>query len=347
MSTVSKTLSGIVLLLIVAGVAWFVYAGMRGNTDDVSIRATVTNFGQQQQKVSLLSPDASQQIAKVYAPYVAQDLLTAWEKDPTTAPGRQTSSPWPDHIDISTATKAGGVYTVTGSVVLMTSDEVAHGGNAGTIPVTLTLEKQNSTWLITHYTQGEPQAAMPATGTTATPQQKTYTHQNPAFSFMYASAFTLTEGAPSGQDKTYWSELADPTMPGNTYVTLSLARSLQPNTNFSDARFTVGRSTDAQAIAKCLTVSNGNPAASSKITINGTPFTVTTTSDAGAGNVYSTTSYRTVRDGACYAIEYTVHTTNLANYPAGAVHAYDESALKGLLDGVVNSFAFGTATSAQ
>jgi hypothetical protein len=124
---------------------------------DQAVRDTVTGFGKQLQMVSLLAPDAGQTIQADYAPYVAPELLSVWTSDPAEAPGRTTSSPWPDHIDItSAALSADGSYAVAGNVIEMTSDEVEHGGNAGSYPVTMTLESRGGAWFITSFT-GYPQ----------------------------------------------------------------------------------------------------------------------------------------------------------------------------------------------
>jgi hypothetical protein len=64
-------------------------------------------------------------------------------------PGRYVSSPWPERIRILSVQRLdSGSYTVNGSQVMMTSDALAHGGNAGETPITLTLKKVNSIWLI-------------------------------------------------------------------------------------------------------------------------------------------------------------------------------------------------------
>ncbi|HEX7651642.1 MAG TPA: hypothetical protein VF439_02915 [Candidatus Paceibacterota bacterium] len=119
---------------------------------DQAVRDAVTGFGKELQMVSLLAPDAGQTIQTDYAPYVAPELLSVWVSDPAEAPGRTTSSPWPDHIDItSAALSADGSYAVAGNVIEMTSDEVEHGGSAGSYPVTMTLENRSGTWLITNF----------------------------------------------------------------------------------------------------------------------------------------------------------------------------------------------------
>lgn len=127
---------------------------------EADVRAAVTGFGAALQKVSVLSPTAADDMDAAYGPYVDAALLAQWKAAPSMAPGRQTSSPWPDHIDIDSVTKADdGTYDVTGSVVLMTSNEVEHGGNAGTVPVSMTLRWEGDSWKVFRYVEGAPAPA--------------------------------------------------------------------------------------------------------------------------------------------------------------------------------------------
>ncbi|HVX90579.1 MAG TPA: hypothetical protein VHC20_02995 [Candidatus Paceibacterota bacterium] len=119
----------------------------------------------------------------------------------------------------------------------------------------------------------------------------------------------------------------------------TLPKSFAPGTNFSDAKLTVGHSANATTVADCMKPDPSGGPASSLTTrvINGTTFTVFTSSDAGAGNLYDTTSYRTVHQNTCIAVEYTIHYTQIANYPPGAVTEFDEAAVKAELDAVVDT----------
>jgi hypothetical protein len=119
---------------------------------EAEISALVEGFGARLQQVSLLAPDASDQILAQYAEFVAPDLLQAWAADPETAPGRVTSSPWPDHIEISTLIPQGDGYLVDAVVVEMTSS-----AESGRYAVILTVEQVDGQWLITGYTQGDYQ----------------------------------------------------------------------------------------------------------------------------------------------------------------------------------------------
>ena len=63
--------------------------------EDAAVTAVVQEFGGRLKNVSLLAPDAAQQIEAQYGQFTAADLLAVWMADPLQAPGRLTSSPWP------------------------------------------------------------------------------------------------------------------------------------------------------------------------------------------------------------------------------------------------------------
>ncbi len=151
---------GIVVLAAVIGGILLMYGQSHSGTAEAAVHAQVTEFGSQLQKVSLLAPDAGDTIAQTYGPYVDAELLAQWQQDPASAPGRQVSSPWPDHIDITESEKNDdGTYAVSGTLVLMTSNETEHGGNAGTYPVTMTLREEDGAWKITSYAQSAEEAS--------------------------------------------------------------------------------------------------------------------------------------------------------------------------------------------
>lgn len=113
------------------------------------VRTTVAQFGNQLNTVSLLSPNAAGDIEKVYKPYVTEELLASWIVNPLSAPGRMTSSPWPDHIEADTVTmNEDGSYTVLGRIMLKTAT-----GDAGIIPITLTVTDVNGSFLISAFVQ--------------------------------------------------------------------------------------------------------------------------------------------------------------------------------------------------
>jgi membrane-bound inhibitor of C-type lysozyme len=158
-----------------------------------------------------------------------------------------------------------------------------------------------------------------ATTTTTT---KTFTDNGNTFSFAYSPDLNAS-GAGIGYTQEWMSNA---TTTGLVLAKLTLPKSFQPNTNFSEAKLTVGTSADPSAIASCLTDTTGTSVNKSTVIINGTTFTKFVGSDAGAGNLYQTTSY---------------HTTNIGNYsPDQGIKEYDSAKVNAVLDSVVQSFRF-------
>ncbi|NTV44700.1 MAG: lysozyme inhibitor [Candidatus Yonathbacteria bacterium] len=157
------------------------------------------------------------------------------------------------------------------------------------------------------------------------------------FAFTYPAVFTLS-GGELGYTETWRQQT---TTLGMVLAKVSVPRTFEPQTNFGEAIFTVGTSVDPDAVAKCLTDTGGAQTKKSQVMVGDTSFTVLAFSDAGAGNYYDTTSYRTVRDGQCYAIEYTIHTTAIANYPVDSgIKEFNRENVVSVLENMVKSFAF-------
>lgn len=157
--------------LLVLGGLVYSYIGTHPNgildgEHEGDVRTVVSGFGNQLNTVSLLSPTASSDIQTAYGSYVAPSLLAEWTADPSSAPGRTTSSPWPDHIEVTSVEKRDdGTYMARGSIVLLTST-----GNAGTIPVQLTVAATEGGYRIIAYHEGpEEQPAL------VTPENATMT----------------------------------------------------------------------------------------------------------------------------------------------------------------------------
>ncbi len=130
---------------------------------------------------------------------------------------------------------------------------------------------------------------------------------------------------------------------GIKYFELTVPRAFEPQTNFIDTKFTIGASSDKSAVAQCMNAdSSGGPAmATSTADVNGVQFTVFHSADAGAGNYYETTSYRTLHNSRCYALEYTVHSSQIANYPSSYnLRPFDEKKINSLMKNIIGTFKF-------
>ncbi|HUZ92422.1 MAG TPA: hypothetical protein VNG29_00285 [Candidatus Paceibacterota bacterium] len=161
------------------------------------------------------------------------------------------------------------------------------------------------------------------------------------FSIAYPIDFQTDENYTSAPS-TDWRLDAN-NAPGVKAFTLTIPKAFEPQTNFADATLTVGRSKNAVAVADCLTAdrSGGPGATSATATINGIQFSVFNFNGVGAGNYYETTSYRTMHAGECYAVEYTIHSAQIANYPAEYnLKPFDKAKLTDLLDRIAGTFTF-------
>ena len=124
------------------------------NSDDAAVRAFVQEFGARFKNVSLLADDAGTQIALQYGAYASPDLIAKWQQDTSSAPGRQTSSPWPDRIEVIAVTPAGDdTYQVEGTVIEVINTDLSNEP-AATYPVTLTVKRNAGTWIITACEKG-------------------------------------------------------------------------------------------------------------------------------------------------------------------------------------------------
>ncbi len=122
-------------------------------TESQAVRNVVLEFGKKLQLVSVLAPreDLVEAIETHYSPYVSPVLLEQWKAQTSGIPGRETSSPWPDRIEIdSLIPKTVDAYEIQGRIVEVAS---AAGGTAPVreIPVVIELEQSGGNWLITRF----------------------------------------------------------------------------------------------------------------------------------------------------------------------------------------------------
>jgi membrane-bound inhibitor of C-type lysozyme len=180
------------------------------------------------------------------------------------------------------------------------------------------------------------------TGTSGTTADgmKTFTDQGNTFSFSYPTGFVIAGGGIGYTED--WKKTTDGTL-GLILATINVPATFEPTTNFADAKLTIGTSSDPKAVKSCLVAVSGNGTVKSATTINGIKYEKIITSDAGAGQRYETTSYRTIQNSQCYAIEYTIHSSALSNFdPATGVKAFDHAKIEAALLGIVQSLTFLT-----
>ena len=166
----------------------------------------------------------------------------------------------------------------------------------------------------------------------------TYSDASKTFSFSYPNTLIL-----SGSDIGYsqdWAVGSDKF--GLLLTVVNIPKSFMPvKTNFGEAKFTVGTSADSDAIKNCLSYSYGGVGTTSEVIINNRKFTKMNFTDVGAGNYYDTTSYRTIYNEQCYAIEYTIHSSSIYNYsPDQGIKTFDKDKIDHVLEGIAGSFKF-------
>src|SRR5450756_2267699 len=155
----------IVLLVVVVFVAgFFFWNSINPNTikkdEKAEVTALVESFGSKLKEVRLSDPKemVSQEIKQVYTPFVSSNLLLDLINDPSKAPGGDASSPWHEKIEIISMEKSDShTIQVKGKIILMTSVEMAQGGNAGETPIVLWVRNTNArgAWLIDQLSYGE------------------------------------------------------------------------------------------------------------------------------------------------------------------------------------------------
>lgn len=124
------------------------------NADDAAVRTFVQNFAQTFKNVSLLADDVNAQIDREYTGYVSPELLTAWKERRESAPGRYTSSPWPESMEVVEVVQTGNTFRVKGNVLEVTTGEGGKPEPAAVYPLTLAVEKRGDSYMISKLTKG-------------------------------------------------------------------------------------------------------------------------------------------------------------------------------------------------
>ncbi len=133
-------------------------AGEVDELDETAVLELVTEFGEKLQMVSLLAPEEilRESLEENYGGLVSPALLEKWMQEPTAAPGRLVSSPWPDRIEATGVERISGEeYEVVGEILEVTSVEKESGGVAARRPITLTVIKIEGKWVINEVALGD------------------------------------------------------------------------------------------------------------------------------------------------------------------------------------------------
>jgi hypothetical protein len=189
----------------------------------------------------------------------------------------------------------------------------------------------------THRGDGKPATPAAPVPPAVPASNGTMAYEDPAHRFRFEHPSDLAVSTGSMEPASGWR--AGAATKGVLLAQIVIPKAAQPNTNFSDAKFTVSKSADPAALRDCTRDAPGEQVSTTTLTLHGRTFTQLAFSDAGAGNLYETTSYRTVDKGECIAVEYTIHSTNLANYaPDQHVAAFDRAKISAELEAIARSF---------
>ncbi len=176
-------------------------------------------------------------------------------------------------------------------------------------------------------TQTAP-TVLPAEILTGVPNA-TYTNSQLGFSLQYPSTATSSEFNFDGYLPLTQTPVASFVLP----------KSMSVGTNLGEAGVYIGATTSPAIVANCLVATSDNGEQGvGNATIDGTEFTVSAMSDAGAGNFYESKIYRTVKNGTCLEIVELLHSGNIDNYPTGTVTAFDHAKFSGILDAIVQTY---------
>jgi len=143
---------GLILLIITGSAVYYMQRAPNRAKDMSEVSTLVTSFGNYEKSISPLGPTETVEsdIQQSYGQFITNNLLQQWRADPSHAPGRLTSSPWPDHIVVDSITPQGSGYAVSGHIVMMTST-----GESGSVPVVMLVIRENNAWKIAAYQEAK------------------------------------------------------------------------------------------------------------------------------------------------------------------------------------------------
>lgn len=145
-------------LIFIGGLLLYFGPAAKMNREADAAQTVLLAFGEKLKNVPLQGDESTvtKAIEENYAPYVTEELLADWKANHEHAPGRLTSSPWPDHLGVASVSEQGAGILMSGEVVLKTSAENSAEG-ADTIPYVALLISTDSGWKIAAYQEEKVQ----------------------------------------------------------------------------------------------------------------------------------------------------------------------------------------------
>jgi hypothetical protein len=124
------------------------------SSEEQVVRARIEEFASKFELVQVSAPKAvaAKSIKDNYSSFVSPEVLAAWEKNPLQAPGRLTSTPSAQKIDIKELSKKeDGSYESQGEIL-----EVSNGKLLSLVAIKL--RSENGQWIITGFERAVPQS---------------------------------------------------------------------------------------------------------------------------------------------------------------------------------------------
>jgi hypothetical protein len=123
-------------------------------------RDQATRFGEAMRRVSLLAPDnvLAKELSDAYGSLATPGAVAGWRKNPSDAPGREVSNPWPARLEITAARRDGAQCTVSANAIYVTTADTV--SPVEKLPVSIELA-DSAGWRVTRYEQrrsGSPSA---------------------------------------------------------------------------------------------------------------------------------------------------------------------------------------------
>jgi hypothetical protein len=140
----------------------------------------------------------AREIRQAYGPYVTSHLLAEWAANPSRAPGREVSSPWPERIEVR-AVHAAGPETcrIEADVVYASSAPPTSDTVVLRRPVTLIVRKEEDGWRVSAFDAPPTQTDSTSAAAAADVLRQYYEAINTR-DFARAYALWENEGAASG-----------------------------------------------------------------------------------------------------------------------------------------------------
>lgn len=129
---------------------------------------------------------------------------------------------------------------------------------------------------------------------------------------------------------------------GNGVTEIDFPLGAYAGTNLQQALVMVSATSGRDMLALCETSvpTYINQPLTKVATINGITFHMGEFTDAGMGNYYASTIYRTIHAGTCYEINLFLHSTYVGNYTPGTIKEFDKPSIMRQLESVLATFQF-------